>query len=69
MSWVITRKLVKSGGNNIAYRIGQFNKWSSPKAMCKYLYNNLIHSGLLETFQKKIKMSNKLFLLKQTHLF
>ena len=53
MSWVITRTLCKSGGNNISYRIGQFNKWSSPKAMCKYISNNLIHSGLLETFQKK----------------
>ena len=57
MSWVITRKLTKSGGNNIAYRIGHFNKWSSPKAMCKYFSNNLILSGLLEKFQKNKKIN------------
>lgn len=29
MSWVIARHLIKSGNNNVKYRIGNFNKWSS----------------------------------------
>ena len=56
MSWVIARYLCKSGGNNIRFRIGQFNKWSSPKAMCKKLSTALSKSCLVEKFQKNKNM-------------
>lgn len=56
MSWVIARHLCKSGNNNIRFRIGQFNKWSSPKAMCKKLSTELLNSCLVERFQKKKKI-------------
>ena len=55
MSWVIARHLCKSGNNNIRFRIGQFNKWSSPKAMCKKRSTELLNSCLVERFQKKKK--------------
>ena len=41
MSWVISRRLNKSGGNNIHYRIGNFNRFSS-KACRKW---NKISNG------------------------
>ena len=56
MSWIISRHLYKSGGNNISFRIGHFNKGSSPKAMCKKLSTSLLQSGLLEKFQKNKKL-------------
>jgi len=47
MSWVISRRLNKSGGNNIHYRIGNFNRFSS-KACRKW---NKISNGYTSSKQ------------------
>ena len=60
MSWVITRHLSKSGGNNIRYRIGQFNKRSSSAyKTCRHISTCLIRSKKYKQFQEKMNYSHK----------
>ena len=60
MSWVVTRALCKSGGNDIRWRIGQYNKFSSLKMLhCKKLSTALMHSPYCMEVQQKLKRSRK----------
>ena len=52
MSWVVSRHLNKSGGNNITYRIGQYNKFShSGFARNKQISQMLVQSSHFKNFQ------------------
>ena len=56
MSYVIANHLFKSGNNNIAWRIGQFNKFSSNSCVvCKQLSTKLLLSKKCKDFQEKMK--------------
>lgn len=58
MSWIITRHLYKSGGNNIAWRIGQYNKRSSLGYItCNQISTYFKHSKKNKNFQEQMKMS------------
>ena len=60
MSWVVTRHLFKSGGNNIRFRIGQFNKFSSSQMLhCKNLSTALMCSPHCMKVQQTLKRSRK----------
>lgn len=68
MSWVITRYVSKSGGNNIKYRIGQFNKFSySGFVRTKQLSKTLVQSPNYKRFQRKIKNSRQSNILYNTY--
>jgi len=68
MSWVITRHLNKSGGNNIKYRIGQFNKFSySGFKRTKQLCLNIQHSLKYKQIQQKLRISRKENVLNNTY--
>jgi len=60
MSFVISRHLFKSGNNNIAWRLGQFNKFSSNSCVvCKHLSTKLLLSKKCKAFQEKMKNCRK----------
>ena len=60
MSWVVSRHLFKSGGNNIHFRIGQFNKFSSSQMLhCKNLSTALMCSPHCMKVQQTLKRSRK----------
>ena len=60
MSWVVSRSLYKSGGNNIQFRIGQFNKFSSSQMLhCKNLSTALMCSPHCMKVQQTLKRSRK----------
>jgi len=68
MSWVITRHLQKSGGNNLKYRIGQYNKFShSGFKRTKQLSEALVQSPNYQRFQCKIKKSRQSNILYNTY--
>jgi len=55
MSWVITRHLLKSGGNNICCRIGNYNSHSSTQCQTlKKIYTSLPTSVRYKRFRKNI---------------
>jgi len=56
MSWVITRHLCKSGGHQIRFRIGQFNKRSSSNMVhCKQLSTSIMQSDRCVAIQNKLR--------------
>jgi hypothetical protein len=60
MSWVVSRHLYKSGGNDIQYRIGNYNKFSSSKMVrCKRLSNALMASPYCVELQRKLSVSRR----------
>ena len=60
MSWIITRHLCKSGGHQIRFRIGQFNKRSSSKMVhCKQLSTALMQSDRCIAIQNKLRMGRQ----------
>ena len=68
MSWVVSRALCKSGGNDIRWRIGQYNKFSSLKMLhCKKLSTALMHSPYCMEVQQKLKRSRKENVLHNTY--
>lgn len=57
MSWIITRHLCKSGGNNIRHRIGQYNKFSYSgynrcKKISKHIFSSRKYKHLIYIKQK-----------------
>lgn len=64
MSWVITRHLTKSGGNNIYFRIGQFNKRSSYcYTVSRINSSNVVQSSRYKYYQQKLTSTRKLNIL------
>lgn len=58
MSWVITRRLLKSGGNNIYWRIGNYNKYSSMQCQTlRKIYTSIPTSKRYKRFRKNIDQS------------
>ena len=68
MSWVISKHLNKGGGNNIAYRIGQFNKYTYSKFKKKqHLVTKIINSPKCKEIQQKLFRSRKANILNNTY--
>ena len=60
MSMIIARHLVKSGNNNIAFRIGNFNKFSSLKiAKTKKISKLVTQSKYYDNMQKKLTLGRQ----------
>ena len=58
MAFVIARHLYKSGGNDIIFRIGQYNKRSKREyEICRNIAKCVVSSERYITFQKNIKHS------------
>jgi len=58
MSWVITRHLLKCGGNNINWRIGNYNNYSSKQCQTlRKIYTYLPNSKRYKYFLKNINQS------------
>ena len=68
MSWVVSRHLNKSGGNNITYRIGQYNKFShSGFARNKQISQMLVQSSHFKNFQDTMLASRQANILYNTY--
>ena len=58
MSWVISRRLLKSGGNNISWRIGNYNQYSSEQCQTlRKIYTSFPNSKRYKRFVKNINQS------------
>jgi len=68
MFWVIARCVCKSGNNNIAWRIGRFNKFSSRKCqISKKISEQFLKSKKNKIFQEKIKQNRESNTLYKTY--